>query len=159
MLCPVSSPDSHLLLRSPEALPATECWAVRGGHCRGQGHSPEGLGCVEGEVRGRSGFGVCVRWGPGQSRRLDRLHPVSLMVPQEGCAHWEQPSQKLDPRSRGGVKCTFCKILSILGPRVPSASRVLSCLPLGMQSSGPGRRVTLSAVADQRQNRSSALQF
>lgn len=49
------------------------------------------------------------------------------------------------------------KILLILGPRVPSASHLLSCLPLGMQSSGPGRRVTLSAVADQRQSRSSVL--
>ena len=154
----MSSPDSRLLLRGPDALSATECWAVRGGLCRGQGLSPEELGCVGGEARRRSGFGVCVLWGPGRSPRLDRLHPVSLTVPRGGCPHWEQLTQKLDPLSRDGVKHTFCKIPSILGPQVPRASRLLSCLPLGMQSSGPGRWVTLSAVAGQRQSQSSALQ-
>ena len=153
----MSSPDSRLLLRGPDTLSAQECWAVRGGLCRGQGLSPKGLGCVGGEAR-RSGFGVCVLWGPGGSPRLDRLRPVSLTVPRGGRPHWEQPTQKLDPLSRDGVKHTFCKIPSILGPRVPRASRLLSCLPLGMQSSGPGRWVTLSAVAGQRQSRSSDLQ-
>lgn len=82
------------------------------------GRASQGLGCMGGEARRRSGFGVCVLWGPGRSPRLDRLHLVSLTVPRGGRPHWEQPSQKLDPLIRDGVKSTFCKIPSILGPRV-----------------------------------------
>lgn len=142
------SPDSRLLLRGPEALSATECWAVRGGPCRGQSLSPEGLGSVGGEARRRSGFGVCVLWGPGRSPRLDRLHPVSLTVPRGGRPHWEQPSQKLDPLSRDGVKRTFCKIPSILGPRVPRASICRPVCPSGCraQAQGDGSPCLLSSA-------------